>query len=375
MTPFVSEYFLYILLILAIPAVFIGLFGKPIKYYGLIATLAIVLLVYNTHEKLILLGIFYLFSLLTAIIYSKINTKNIFVFWFFCVLMLLPLVISKFVMDANWIHFLGLSYISFRTIQFITGWKEGKIEKVKIFIFTYFILFFPSLSSGPIDRLKRFEQDLTALYSKGEYLECLQEGIWKIFNGLLYSFVLAPVIQIYLITKYDSGGSVAAMIVYAYSYTLYLFFNFAGYSKLAIGTSYIFGIKLPENFAMPFISRDLKEFWSRWHMSLSTFFRDYIYNKFVVVTLKRKWFKNPHIGSYLGYLLTMSVMGLWHGINLHFIIYGIYHGVLMCVNDWMDNNLKGFKKFKNSSAGSVLCTFVTFHVVAFGLLIFSGKLF
>ena len=375
MTPFISEYFFYILFILTIPAVVIGLCGRPLKYYGLFVTFAFLPLIYNTRESLLFLGIFYLFSLVVTAVYAKIKTKNIFVFWCFFALTLAPLIISKMLPGLKWFHFLGISYITFRTIQFITGVKEGKIEKVKWFDFTYFVLFFPALSSGPIDRFGRFEKELGAKCSREEYLELLREGIWKIFNGLLYSFVLAALINIYMLSYFDGREGTWAFVGYAYSYTLYLFFNFAGYSSLAIGVSYIFGVKMPENFNMPFISRDLKEFWSRWHMSLSTFFRDYIYNKFVVITLKRKWFKNKHAGSYIGYLLTMLVMGVWHGLSIHFIVYGIYHGVLMCVNDWLDNNVKGFKKFKAGRLGGVICALVTFHVVTFGLLIFSGKLF
>ena len=375
MTPFISAYFFYILLAALLPAVVIGLLGKSQKYYGLFVSLVFVALIYNTWKSLLFLGIFYVFSLLAAFVYSKLKTKNIIVFWCFLILMLAPLLISKFASGLGWFHFMGISYITFRTVQFITGIKEGKIKKIKLFDFTYFVLFFPALSSGPIDRFKRFEQDLQAKRSRDEYLALLREGIWKFFNGLLYSFVLAPVVNIFLLSRFDEGEGLPALVGYAYAYTMYLFFNFAGYSRLATGTSYILGIKAPENFSFPFASRDLKEFWSRWHMSLSTFFRDYIYNKFVMVTLKKKWFKNPHIGSYIGYILTMSVMGVWHGLDPHFLVYGAYHGLLMCLNDWMDNNLKGFKKFKNSRWGGLLCAFATFNVIVFGLLIFSGKLF
>jgi len=374
-TPFISAYFFYILLALLVPAAVIGLLGKPLKYYGLLVTLAFLPLIYNTWESLLFLGIFYLSSLLAALAYAKLKTKNILVFWVFLVLALAPLLLSKFAAGLGWFRFLGISYITFRTVQLITGIKEGKIHKIKLLDFTYFVLFFPALSSGPIDRFQRFAQDLDAKRSRPEYLELLREGIWKFFNGLLYSFVLAPVIDIYLLSRFDKGRGALALVGYAYAYTLYLFFNFAGYSRLAIGASYILGIQMPENFNFPFASRDLKEFWSRWHMSLSTFFRDHIYNKFVMATLKRKWFKNPHIGSYLGYVLTMSVMGVWHGLDLHFLVYGFYHGLLMCLNDWMDNKLKGFKKFKNSRFGGMLCAFVTFHMVVCGLLIFSGRLF
>ena len=375
MIPFISEYYFYVLFALTIPAIILGLIEKPLKYYGFFVTLVFVALVYNTGESLLRLGIFFVFSLLTAKVYSWLKNKNGIAFWFFLTLALSPLIAAKIAPGFTWVRFLGLSYITFRTVQFVLGIKENKITKVKSFAFSYFVLFFPAISSGPIDRYKRFETDLAAVYSRAEYLELLREGIWKIFNGLLYCFVIAPVVNEYLLSYFGGGQGFIDYAGYAYSYTLYLFFNFAGYSKLAIGASYIFGVKMPENFNMPFVSKDIKEFWTRWHMSLSTFFRDTVYNKFVFASLKRKWFKYPRLGSYIGYALTMLVMGVWHGLDLHFIAYGVYHGLFLCANDWLDANLKGFKKFKNTKHGGLICMFVTWHIVAFGMLIFSGKIF
>ena len=374
MVPFVSEYFFYMLFVLMIPAIVLGLLGKQIKYYGLFVTIALLPAIYNTRESLLFLAIFFALSWLAATLYAKAETKNPVAFWCVFIITLLPLAISKAAPGLGWFHLVGISYMTFRTLQFVIGIKEGKVERVRLFNFAYFVLFFPAVSSGPIDRLRRFEAELAVRLDRAAYLELLREGIWKIFNGLLYSFAIAPAINAYLLEKLGGTG-VGAIIGYGYVYTFYLFFNFAGYSKLAIGTAYIFGVKMPENFNMPFLSRDLKEFWARWHMSMSTFFRDYVYNKFVVMTLKKKTFKNPHIGSYIGYIITMLVMGLWHGLSLHFIVYGLYHGLLMCINDVIDNNLKGFKKFKNTRFGGALCTVITLHVFAFSLLIFSGKLF
>lgn len=371
MTPFATAYFFYAMAALLLPAVVLGLLGKPLQYYVLFVTLAFVPLIYNTWERLLYLGIFYLFSLLTAFVYLKLKKKQGAVFWCFLALALAPLLLSKF---GTGFHLMGISYITFRAVQWIIGIHEGKIERIGIVDFTCFVLFFPTLSAGPIDRLQRFTRDLHARHGRDEYLALLRAGIWKLFHGLLYSFAIAPVIQLFLLERFAGGRGPAALAGYAYAYTLYLFFNFAGYSSLAVGASYLLGIKTPDNFNFPFASRDLKEFWARWHMSLSTFFRDTIYNRFVMASLKGKWFKNPRAGSYLGYLLTMLVMGLWHGPELHFLVYGIYHGALLCLNDWLDSR-KGFKRFKNSRYGGLLCAFVTFHAVVFGLLIFSGRMF
>ena len=92
---------------------------------------------------------------------------------------------------------------------------------------------------------------------------------------------------------------------------------------MAIGTGYILGIQVPENFNQPFFSVDMKDFWTRWHISLSTWLRDYVYTRFVMAALKQKWFKNQRSASYLGYILTMMTMGLWHGLAPHYLVYGL----------------------------------------------------
>jgi len=265
--------------------------------------------------------------------------------------------------------------MSFRTVQYIFLIRDGKIDSVKPLDYLYFVLFFPALSSGPVDRAERFFKESSSTLSRNEYFAFFREGLWKTANGLLYSFVIAPFLNIYFLSRIGDGdpSTVLQYIAYAYVYTLYLFFNFAGYSSLAVGAGCFFGIKMPDNFNFPFVSRDLKEFWTRWHISLSAFFRDFIYNKFVFATLKKKTFKHQHTGSYIGYFLTMFIMGIWHGFDLYFLLYGAYYGILMCVNDILDQR-NGFKKFKNSKFGGVVCWAVTMNLVAFGMLLFSGKL-
>lgn len=144
---------------------------------------------------------------------------------------------------------------------------------------------------------------------------------------------------------------------------------------MAIGTAYLLGIYLPENFNQPFLSVDMKDFWARWHISLSTWLRDYVYTPFVRAALRGKWYAKPRTASYLGYILNMAVMGVWHGLSPHYLVYGLYHGLLLCANEWLDLHWKGFRKLKKSGVGQLGCVIVTIHLFAFGLLIFSGRLF
>jgi membrane protein involved in D-alanine export len=142
---------------------------------------------------------------------------------------------------------------------------------------------------------------------------------------------------------------------------------------MAIGTAYLLGIALPENFRAPFFSVDMKDFWSRWHVSLSTWLRDMVYNRFVMGCLKAKRFKNPRTASYFGYAINMMIMGVWHGLSPHYLLYGAYHGLLLCLNESLDLHWKPFRKLKQSGWGRAVCTLVTFELFSLGLLLFSRR--
>ncbi|UAC47854.1 hypothetical protein K6959_14770 [Bacillus aquiflavi] len=158
-----------------------------------------------------------------------------------------------------------------------------------------------------------------------------------------------------------------------YAYSMYLFFDFAGYSAFAIGISYIMGIKKPENFNMPFISRNIKDFWNRWHMTLSFWFRDYVYMRFVFLMRKKKWIKDRYVTSYIGYFLLFFLMGVWHGLEWHYILYGLYHAFLMISFDIFERINKKHKFWPNNKATRPIAIIMTFNFICFGFYIFSGK--
>jgi membrane protein involved in D-alanine export len=378
MTPFSGLFFFCILIPALIPAVILGIAGKPIKYYGMLFTAAFLLYCFDSTEKRIALVAFWLLETVLVLVYLKLRKKSDkrYFLWIFLTLSLVPMLYIKmgpFVFE-NFLPILGVSYMSFRAIQVLIEIYDGLITDVKLFDFTYFLLFFPSVASGPIDRSRRFMKDINTPLEKGEYLTRFEQGVFKMFTGFLYNFVIARLIYVYFLQKLPGTGFLPTL-GYMYGYIFYLFFDFAGYNSIALGVSYILGVKTPENFNMPFLSRDLKEFWSRWHISLSTWLRDYVYTRIVMNSLRKKTFKDPHTGSYIGYLATMMTMGIWHGLSLQYIIYGAYHGALMCLNDVLDDKWKAFKKIKREDKWHPVLSLVTFHIVAFGLLIFSGRLF
>lgn len=370
--------FFIVLAAVLVGAVILGLCEVRLKWYGLVATVAILLCVFDSWQSKACLAGFYILELLCVQIYLQVHEKcgKRPILWLFLLISLAPLTMVKlqpFVGTLGFFRLVGVSYMTFRSVQVLIEIYDGLIKEVKIADFSYFLLFFPSVSSGPIDRYRRFVTDLERKPSRDEYAEMARKGIWKLMFGALMNFGIGNFIYANWLAVLPESG-LAATISYMYGYTFFLFFNFAGYSLMAVGTAYILGIKMPDNFNLPFLSVDMKDFWSRWHISLSTWLRDYVYTRFCAAALKGEWFRDRRTCSYIGYVITMMTMGVWHGLTPAYLIYGAYHGALMCVNDLLDTRWKRFKKIKKSTVGQIVLVLITFHLFSFGLLIFSGRI-
>ena len=207
----------------------------------------------------------------------------------------------------------------------------------------------------------------------------LNRGIFLIFLGFLYKFIIAYLIQNHIINPLEltfvrNSYLFEKLLIYMYSYSMYLFFDFAGYSAFAVGVSYIMGIQTPMNFNKPFASRNIKEFWNRWHMTLSFWFRDYIFMRLVFWLTKKKWIKNKYTVSYIGYAVNFLIMGAWHGLYWYYIVYGLYQAVLFIGFDLFERWNKKHKIYPKNKVTYVIGVVITFHFVCFGFLIFSGIL-
>jgi len=272
--------------------------------------------------------------------------------------------------------FVGLSYVTFRSLDVLIGIQDGVIKHLDPIRYLVFLLFFPAVSSGPIDRYRRFSEDWEGSRGPEQVLLDIDGGVHRIFTGFLYKFVLAALIKQHWLDPAAAAAGILPVASYMYAYTLYLFFDFAGYSAFAVGFSYLLGIRTPENFDRPFLSRDIRDFWNRWHMSLSSWFRDHIYNRFIFAALKGKWFRSSQVASSAGYLLTMGLMGLWHGTSPNYLVYGLYHGVLLAATAAFDRAHRGNRLLNDPNWPWRTASIVlTFHLIALGLLIFSGRLF
>ncbi|MDR6123893.1 membrane protein involved in D-alanine export [Bacillus sp. SLBN-46] len=384
MTPYGSFTFFFIVAILLTPTIVLGLLGKRFYHYNLLVTIIGLSLVFASNLQgtiAIILFIIWQIILIYGYIHYRRKANGAIIFYVAVFLSILPLVLSKlmpYFSQVNWIGFLGISYLTFKGTQLIMETRDGLIKKVPpLFQLLYFLLFFPTISSGPIDRYRRFEKDVQREIQGDEYKVLLYEGINKIFLGFLYKYIIGYSINHFFIAnlRFIAHSQFQHHLYYMYAYSFYLFFDFAGYSAFAIGVSYLMGIKSPENFNRPFISRNIKDFWNRWHLSLSFWFRDYVYMRFVFWMTKKKWIKNRNVVSNLGYILLFMIMGVWHGLEIQYILYGIYHALLMVLYNSFEQFNKKHKWWPQNKFTHILAIVITFHFVCFGFYLFSGQLF
>lgn len=371
-------FFLLLTVALVVAAV-LGTLELSLKWYGFAVSLLYVGLVFAGSPTGFAYFLFFcVWSVGLVKGYLAIRAKNgrkERIYHVFVLLSLLPLVLCKVspLFELNLFGFVGISYLTFRVVQMIIEIYDGVIKEVSVAEMVAFLVFFPSFSSGPIDRSRRFLADLNRRLPREEYLELCGKGIWKLLLGAVYKFVLAAFA--YKAMGYlETGTAWYHWVGYAYAYGMYLFFDFAGYSRMAVGSSYVLGIETPDNFNLPFISRDIREFWDRWHITLSHWFRDFVFTRFVMYSSKKKWFSSRLQRACAGFFVDMGIMGLWHGITPSYILYGLYHGLLLALTETYQKKSKFYKKNKNQRWYQVASWAVTMQLVMFGFFLFSGKL-
>ena len=367
-----NEFFLLLFVVLLIGFV-LNYFGKRKDYYILSLSILFAGAIYGKSKAMVVyLLAFIIYQYFLVFIAQKMDSKRLKPL---VMLSILPLVVNK-VFALTQLHllaFIGISYMSFKTIQIMLEISDGLIkEKISVKDYLQFLLFFPTVSSGPIDRSRRFLKEINEVMPRKDYLELAGDGIYRIVLGLLYKVVLSTYVYQMLLAL-SNTGTVVYSLKYMYLYTLYLFFDFAGYSLMAVGSSNILGIQTPMNFNKPFLSIDIKDFWTRWHITLSIWLRDFVFSRVLMQVIRKKWFKNRLHNAAYAYMVNMLVMGFWHGISVSYIAYGFYHGVLMSGFEIYQKKSTFYKKHKNKTWYKLISWFVTMNLVMVGFFIFSGE--
>ena len=367
-----NEFFLLLSVVLLLGFI-LNFFGKRKDYYILTLSILFAGVIYGKSKSMVVyLLAFIIYQYILVFMAQRMDSKRLKPL---VMLSILPLVVNKVfaITQLHLLAFIGISYMSFKTIQIMLEILDGLIkEKISVKDYLQFLLFFPTVSSGPIDRSRRFLKEINEVMPRKDYLELAGSGIYRIVLGLLYKVVLSTYVY-QILFALSNTGTVIYSIKYMYLYTLYLFFDFAGYSLMAVGSSNILGIQTPMNFNKPFLSIDIKDFWTRWHITLSTWLRDFVFSRVLMQVIRKKWFKNRLHNAAYAYMVNMLVMGFWHGISVSYIAYGFYHGVLMSGFEIYQKKSTFYKKHKNKTWYKLISWFVTMNLVMVGFFIFSGE--
>ena len=220
----------------------------------------------------------------------------------------------------------GISFYTFQAISYMIDVYKNKIEPEKNFIHVaLYISFFPQLVAGPIVKASEFLPQLKQ--DRNVSIHNLEAGVQIFVFGMFKKIVLADNLSVYVdeVFEHPMAFSAGTICLAVLSYAMQIYFDFSGYSDMAIGSARCLGYELTRNFNLPYISQNVSEFWKRWHISLSNWLMEYLY---IPLGGNRK----RTIRTYINLMLTMVIGGLWHGANWTFVIWGALHGIALCVH-------------------------------------------
>ncbi|MCI6272272.1 MAG: hypothetical protein MR601_04920 [Erysipelotrichaceae bacterium] len=269
--------------------------------------------------------IYLIFISLWCYFISKKITKNKMIF--LNILILSTLVFFK---TSTYLEIIGISFISFKIMSYVVDKYNGKIKNENLIDYFCYVSFFPVITAGPIIRYNDFVYKTDISYSD------IKSGFILFMMGLFEKMVIVLrineiVSSIYSIKELSSSYYFLAVIFYSFQ----IYFDFDAYSNMAIGISKMFGYDLKPNFNTPYLARNFSDFYRRWHISLSSWFKDYVY---IPLGGNRK----GKINKYANILIVSLLSGLWHGFSFSCLIWGLLHGVFQIINDKMRiNNFMG----------------------------------
>ncbi len=228
----------------------------------------------------------------------------------------------KSVWSLNIILPVGISFYTFQTMSYTIDIYRKKLEPTKDFIsFASFVSFFPQLVAGPIERASNLLPQILKkrIFNYGQGIQGFRLIVWGMFKKVVIADSLAPIVDDIFSNYQDLGGGTLWLGAIYFGFQIYC--DFSGYSDIAIGTAKLFGFELMSNFKFPYFSRNIGEFWRRWHISLSTWFRDYLY-------IPLGGSKEGRLKSIRNIFVIFLISGFWHGANWTFIFWGLFHSIL-----------------------------------------------
>jgi len=262
---------------------------------------------------------------------------------------------------------LGISFFTFQMISYVVDTYRGEPAEKSFWNFAAYVSFFPQLVAGPIVRPNVLLPQIKAkhVYNREQAVH----GMFLIAQGLIKKIVFADFLGGHVDKMFlDLGGySALATLVVVYAYAFQIYFDFSGYTDIAIGCGKLFGFEIPINFNLPYTAKSPREFWQRWHISLSTWLRDYLY-----IPLGGN--RQTKERTYLNIMITMLLGGLWHGANWTFVVWGGYHGILLVLERFLKDQFALARRIfsRDSAILSFLSALFTFHLVSLGWILFRS---
>ena len=275
--------------------------------------------------------------------------------------------VSPFVLDV--VLPVGISFYTFQTLSYTIDVYRGSIAPTRNLLdLALYVAFFPQLVAGPIERagsllpqVQRVRERSWERIGSGAWL-----ALWGLFKKVAIADNLAPLVDAVHAPASDPTGPEVALAMYAFAFQLYC--DFSGYTDIARGTARMMGFDLRINFDLPYLARNPQEFWRRWHVSLSSWLRDYLY-----IPLGGN--RSSTARTYVNLLLTMLIAGLWHGAAWTFVLFGAFHGVWQCLHGVSRQVLPSWSPTSAllERAWIAVKIIVTFHLVCLGFLMFRAE--
>ena len=230
---------------------------------------------------------------------------------------------------SQWDFPLGISFFTLTQVMYLVDCYQRLNEPISLFDHATVVSFFPYVSSGPIVRAKEIADQFGSARPAGSRTEMASRGLFLFTQGLAKKVVFADSFGAVADAGFASVAQLSTVEAWAFSlaYTLQIYFDFSGYSDMAVGSAWILGFDVPQNFNAPYIAKSISEFWQRWHISLSNFITSYLYMPIV------RWMgRATLLTSTVATLLAMAIAGLWHGPGWTYVLFGLMHGTALAVN-------------------------------------------
>lgn len=259
----------------------------------------------------------------------------------------------------------GISFYTFQSLSYTIDVYRGTLRAERNWLtYATYLAFFPQLVAGPIERASKLLPQFckTRFFDRKEAVEGCRMMLWGFFKKLVVADNCAEIVE-KIFTHYDTVGG-SALVYGAIVFAFQIYADFSGYSDIAIGTARLFGIRLSQNFDNPYFAISIPDFWRRWHISLTSWFRDYVY-------IPLGGSRQGHYRTLVNTLIVFTLSGLWHGANWTFLLWGFYHGLLF--TPWVMGWAKRDKQLQPSLPKHAPQMVVTFLLVCIGWVLFRAE--